>query len=139
MMSTKIKTVLFVCATIGAAGFIGIPTAQADPDCSGPPPDPNNVLWGDYFYVCQQGQNKPPAAPSISWDQGFGTLTAHVTDHSGVASRCTYTSGLVDRSFPLPANGTFDVVIAPAVPASRNWDVNVTCDNGTVLNTSKFF
>jgi hypothetical protein len=66
-------------------------------------------------------------------------LTAHVTDHSGVASQCTYTSGLVDRSFSLPANGTFDVVIAPAVPAFRSWDVNVSCDNGAVANPSKFF
>ena len=55
------------------------------------------------------------------------------------ASQCTYTSGLVDRSFSLPPNGTFDVVIAPAVPAFRSWDVNVSCDNGAVANTSKFF
>ena len=93
---------------------------------------------GYYCYVGDQ-QKQPPAPPSISWDQGIETLTAHVTDHSGVASQCTYMSGLVDRSFSLPPNGTFDVVIAPAVPAFRSWDVNVSCDNGTVANTSKFF
>jgi hypothetical protein len=97
-------------------------------------------LWGDYFYTCAQGQqNQPPAAPSISWDQGLGSLTAHITDHSGVASQCTYASDLVNRSFALPANGTFDLVIVPAVPAGRNWDVNVSCDNGAVADVTKFF
>jgi hypothetical protein len=132
--------VALFAAAVGTAGVVAVPVAQADPDCSAPPPDPANVLWGDYFYVCQgQQQNKPPAPPSISWDQGLGTLTAHVTDHSGVASQCNYASGLVDRSFSLPANGTFDVVIAPAVPAFKNWNVTVSCDNGAVANTTKFF
>ena len=128
---------------VGAAGFAGIPAAEADPaprpDCGAAPTD-QNVLWGDYFYTCGAGQQKlPPAAPSISWDEGLGTLTAHITDHSGVASQCAYSSDLVNRSFSLPANSTFDLVIAPAVPAFRNWDVSVSCDNGAVANTTKFF
>jgi hypothetical protein len=139
-MINNIRTIVLVAAATFGIGLVAVPSAQADPDCSAPAPDPSNVLWGDYFYMCQGGQqNKPAAAPSISWDQGLGTLTAHVTDRSGVSSQCTYTSGLVDRSFSLPANGTFDVVIAPAVPAFHNWDVNVSCDNGAVANTSKFF
>jgi len=74
-----------------------------------------------------------------TWNEGLGSLTAHITDHSGVASQCTYASDLVNRSFSLPANGSFDVVIAPAVPAFRSWDVSVSCDNGAVANTSKFY
>jgi hypothetical protein len=133
-MSSNAKLKMLVAATIlGAAGAAAIPAAQADPGCTG-----DQVLWGDYCYVGDQAK-QPPAAPSISWDQDLGTLTAHVTDHSGVSSQCTYTSALVNRSFSLPANGTFDVVIAPAVPAFRNWDVNVSCDNGAVAHTSKFF
>jgi len=96
------------------------------------------VLWGDYCYTGDQ-QKVPPAAPSISRNEGLGSLTAHITDHSGVASQCTYASDLVNRSFSLPANGSFDVVIAPAVPAFRSWDVSVSCDNGAVANTSKFY
>ncbi len=140
-MATSIKTITsLVASALGAIGVIAAPAAEADPDCAAAS-DPNNVLWGDYFYTCAQGQQQtqPPAAPSISWDQGLGSLTAHVTDHSGVASQCTYASDLVNRSFSLPANSTFDLVIAPAVPAFRNWDVTVSCDNGAVANTSKFF
>jgi hypothetical protein len=131
-MSTNVKTTaLLVAAAAGAAGFAVMPSASADPAC-------DNVLYGDYCFIPEQ-QKQPPAPPSISWDQGLGTLTAHVTDHSGVASQCTYNSELVNRSFSLPANGTSDVVIAPAVPAFRNWNVTVSCDNGAVANTTKFF
>ena len=127
-MATTVKSMAVVAASgIAAMAVMGIPVAEADPGC--------NVLWGDYCNT----QNQPPAAPTISWDQGLGTLTAHITDRSGVASQCTYSSDLVNRSFSLPAKSTFDLVIAPAVPAFRNWDVTVACDNGAVANTSKFF
>jgi hypothetical protein len=131
--TTKFMTLLAFSA-VGAVGVIAGPVAAADPACGGP----DAVLWGDYCYTGDQAK-QPAAPPSISWDQGLGTLTAHVTDHSGVASQCTYSSELVNRSFSLPANSTADVVIAPAVPAFRNWDVTVSCDNGAVANTSKFF
>ena len=127
-----------LAATIGGAGFVGIAVAQADPPPGACGTPEQAVLWGDYCYIGDQ-QNKPPAPPSIAWNEGLGTLTAHITDHSGVASQCTYSSELVNRGFALPANGSFDVVIAPAVPAFRNWDVTVSCDNGAVANTSKFF
>lgn len=141
-MATSVRTTLSLAVLgLGAIGVVAAPAATADPDCGTAPSDPNNILWGDYFYTCGQGQqqNQPPAAPSISWDQGLGTLTAHITDHSGVASQCTYASDLVNRSFSLPANSTYDLLIAPAIPANRNWNVTVSCDNGTVANTSKFF
>lgn len=113
-MRTHITWLSPLAAAAGFAGFFGIAVAQADP-----PPGDCNVLWGDYCYVRDQ-QNQPLAPPSISWDQGLGTSTAHITDHSGVASQCSYSSELINRSFALPANGSFDVVIAPAVPAFRN-------------------
>lgn len=135
-MSTNLNSMICAAAVaLSAASLVATPPAGADPGCG---QGDQNVLWGDYCYVGAP-QNQPPAPPSISWDQGLGTLTAHITDHSGAPSQCNYASALVDRSFPLPANGTFDVVIAPAVPAFKNWDVTVSCDNGTVAKTSKFF
>ena len=139
-MRIEIRIMALVAATLGSAGIVGsagIGSAHADP-----PPGvcgtPDAVLWGDYCFTGNQ-QGQPAAPPSIAWSQGLGTLTAHITDHSGVASQCSYSSELVNRDFALPANGSFDVVIAPAVPAFRNWDVTVSCDNGAVANTSKFF
>jgi hypothetical protein len=135
-MSTRMNNLAVLAAMSIGAAAIAIPVAAADPPACGS--SEQNVLWGDYCYTGDQ-QNTPPVAPSISWNQGLGSLTAHITDHSGVASQCTYASDLVNRSFSLPANGSFDVVIAPAVPAFRNWDVSVSCDNGAVASTSKFF
>lgn len=66
-------------------------------------------------------------------------MTARVTDHSGVSSQCTYSSDFLQRNFSLAANSTFNVVIAPALPALRNWDVTVSCDNGATTHTSTLF
>jgi hypothetical protein len=66
-------------------------------------------------------------------------LIAHITDHSGVGSQCTYKSDWYERGFYLPANGKYDVVIVPALPKLDNWDVTVTCGNGTSTHTSTFF
>jgi hypothetical protein len=137
-MSIDIKTMAVLAATLGSAGFLGTGVAQAEPPPGACGTPAQAVLWGDYCFTGNQ-QNQPPAPPSIAWDEGLGTLTAHITDQSGVASQCSYSSELVNRSFALPANGSFDLVIAPAVPAFRNWDVTVACDNGAVANTSKFF
>jgi hypothetical protein len=89
-----------------------------------------------------QPQPPPPApkqGPGVSWEPRLGGLTAHITDRSGVASQCTYTSDFYQRSFFLPANQTHDLVIVPAIPKFQNWNVNVTCDNGTTTNTNEFF
>ena len=82
---------------------------------------------------------KPLAGPGVSWDPVIGGLVAHVTDRSGVASQCTYKADAYTRSFFLPANATYDVVIVPAVPKLANWDISVLCDNGTSTRTSTFF
>lgn len=81
----------------------------------------------------------PKQGPGVSWQPRLGGLTAHITDRSGVASQCTYTSDFYQRSFFLPANATFDLVIVPAIPKFQNWNVTVKCDNGTTTNTSEFF
>lgn len=135
-MATVTRSIALFAAAL-SAGVATIPIAHADPPPGACGTPEQSVLWGDYCYADQQKQ--PPAPPSISWDQGLGTLTAHITDHSGAPSQCSYSSDLVNRSFSLPANGTFDVVIAPAVPAFRDWAVSVSCDNGAVANTTKFF
>ncbi|KUI39087.1 hypothetical protein [Mycobacterium sp. GA-2829] len=82
----------------------------------------------------------PLQGPGVSWDQTpVGGLTAHIQDRSGKAAQCTYTSDWYTRSFFLPANGTYDLVIFPAVPKFQNWNVTVSCDNGTKTQTTTFF
>ena len=83
-----------------------------------------------------------PAAkqgPTVSWDPIIGGLVAHITDRSGDTSQCTYTSEFYSRSFPLNANSTFDLRIVPAIPRFQNWDVTISCDNGTKTQTTTFF
>ena len=82
---------------------------------------------------------KPLQGPAVSWDPQVGGLTAHINDRSGVAAQCTYDSDGYERSFFLPANSTYDLVIVPAIPEFRNWNVNITCDNGTSTQTTTFF
>ena len=81
----------------------------------------------------------PKQGPTVSWDPTLGGLVAHITDRSGVTSQCTYTSDFYTRSFALKANSTFDLKIVPAIPELRNWDVTISCDNGTSTQTTTFF
>lgn len=84
-------------------------------------------------------QPTPLQGPAVSWDPAVGGLTAHIRDRSGVAAQCTYDSDGYVRSFFLPANSTYDLVIVPAIPEFRNWNINITCDNGTSTQTTTFF
>ena len=78
--------------------------------------------------------------PTVSWDLIVGGLVAHIADRSGVTSQCTYTADNgFTQSFGLKANSTFDLRIVPAIPEFRNWDITVSCDNGTRTQTSTFF
>jgi len=77
--------------------------------------------------------------PTVSFDTVVGGLVAHITDRSGVSSQCTYTTDNFDRSFALPANGSYDMRIVPAVPRFRNWTVTITCDNGTSTTATTYF
>lgn len=81
----------------------------------------------------------PTPGPTVTFDRVVGGLVAHVTDRSGVASRCTYATDRVNRSFALAPNGSTDVRFVPAVPALRTWTVTVACDNGARTQVSTFF
>jgi hypothetical protein len=82
---------------------------------------------------------KPLQGPTVSAQPGLTGVTFHVTDRSGVASQCTYSSeGFTSASFSLPANGSFDLFV-PAIRQFRNRTGTVTCDNGTSASTSVFF
>jgi hypothetical protein len=105
---------------------------QAAPPPPAPAPAPAQA-------PAQAPAPKPLQGPGVSWDPRIGGLTAHINDRSGVASQCTYKSDFYERSFFLPANSTFDLVIVPAIPKFQNWDVSITCDNGTQTQTSTFF
>jgi hypothetical protein len=100
---------------------------------------------------CSNGQAPPPPpdqpppppapklGPTVSWNPVLGGLQAHITDRSGVSSQCTYATDYFNRGFGLPANSTYDLRIVPAVPQFRNWNVTITCDNGTTTQASTYF
>ena len=88
--------------------------------------------------AAEQAQQK--LGPTVTFEAALGGLVVHITDRSGVTSQCTYTADNgFTRSFGLNANSTFDLKIIPAVPEFRNWEVTVTCDNGTSTTVTQFF
>jgi hypothetical protein len=100
---------------------------------------------------CSNGQTPPPPpdnppappapklGPTVSFKTILGGLQAHITDRSGVSSQCTYATDDFSRGFGLAANSSYDLKIVPAVPKFRNWNVTVTCDNGTSTQTTTYF
>jgi hypothetical protein len=154
--------------TVGADGLVhhGVASINGNPggwdsingplncgDPAAPPPPPPGP--NDQQVVLAPGvQNAPPhelgpqtpappakplQGPTVSAQPGLTGVTFHVTDRSGVASQCTYSSeGFTSASFSLPANGSFDLFV-PAIRQFRNRTGTVTCDNGTSASTSVFF
>jgi hypothetical protein len=94
-----------------------------DPAQAPPPPPP---------------ENKPAQPPLVSTDTGLTGVTFHVTDRSGVASQCTYSSEGFDKQFALPANATVDVFV-PAIRQFRNRTGTIQCDNKTTTATTVFY
>jgi hypothetical protein len=90
-------------------------------------------------FVTTPAPPAPKLPPTATFNPVVGGLEAHVTDHSGTASQCTLAIGDTTRSFPLGANATADVRIAPLLPRFRNQNVTITCDNGTRAQASTFF
>lgn len=129
----------FTCAPFEAPP--GVQGADKAPLAVAPPPlqDSKNSDLAVGDPVPAPAAPKPLENPNVSFEPVVGGLVVHVTDRSGVASQCVYESELVQRTFALPAKSTFDVRIVPAVPLFRNWDVTVSCDNGTKTTTSTFF
>lgn len=88
------------------------------------------------------GQPQPPApkqGPTVSFKTIVGGREADITDRSGVSSQCTYTTDNFNRSFALPANGSYQLKIVPAIPQLKNWTVTIACDNGTSTTVTDFF
>ena len=81
----------------------------------------------------------PKEGPTVSFDPILGGLNVHITDRSGITSQCTYDADGFTRTFRLEANKSTDLKIVPAVPKLDNWNINVTCDNGTSTQTTQFF
>ena len=124
----------FTCAPFTVPGVQGPVDARAGFE---PPPGVQGADNSDL--AVGPPEAKSLQGPTVSFERVIGGLVAHVTDRSGVASQCVYESELVQRAFALPAKSTFDVRIVPALPQFRNWDVTVSCDNGTSTKTSTFF
>jgi hypothetical protein len=148
----------------GVSSFDGSPTGwdsiNGPLGCStpaAPPPKPAAGLHGEVTSLPGNGilasgptlepqapTSAPPPAkplqgPTVSAQPGLTGVTFHVTDRSGVASQCTYSSeGFTSASFTLPANGSFDLFV-PAIRQFRNRTGTITCDNGTSAPTSVFF
>lgn len=80
----------------------------------------------------------PKQGPTVTTKAGVTGVTFHITDRSGVASQCTYSSEGFESSFGLPANGSFDLAV-PAIRLFKNRTGTVTCDNGTSTPTSVFY
>lgn len=81
----------------------------------------------------------PKEGPTVSFDPILGGLNVHITDRSGVTSQCTYDADGFTRTFRLEANKSTDLRIVPAVPKLDNWNITITCDNGTSTRTTQFF
>jgi hypothetical protein len=117
-------------------------TLNLDASC----PSGTLTSWGGHVRIddFDDTQGQAPAAtpkqgPTVSAQPGLAGVTFHITDRSGVASQCTYSSeGFTSDSFALPANGSFDLFI-PAIREFRTRTGTVTCDNGTSAGTSVQF
>ncbi len=83
-------------------------------------------------------EKKPLQGPTVTTDTELTGVRFTVTDRSGVASQCTYSSEGFDKQFALPANGTVDVFV-PAIRQFRNRTGTITCDNGTSAPTTVFY
>jgi hypothetical protein len=95
--------------------------------------------WGGTATVSDVGAAEgPKQGPTVTPKAGLAGVTFHVTDRSGVASQCTYSSEGFESAFGLPAKGSFDLFV-PAVRLLKNRTGTVTCDNGTSTPTSVFF
>lgn len=88
--------------------------------------------------TCTSPEAAPKQGPLVSAEPGLTGVTFHVTDRSGVASQCTYSSEGYTDTFGLPANGNFDLVV-PAIRLYKTRTGTITCDNGTSTNTSVFY
>lgn len=135
-MSATIKSRMGLAVTaMSALALLAVPapahatpTVPLDPQC--------DVLWGDY--CTQPGQQAPKQGPAVNGTAGITGVTFHVTDRSGVASQCTYSSEGYTDSFGLAANSSFDLFV-PAIRLLKTRTGTISCDNGTSTNTSVFF
>ena len=90
-------------------------------------------------------RRRPRPRRRRSWDQrsrstrSWAVWRRCITDRSGVSSQCTYATDNYNRSFALPANATYDLKIVPAVPRFKNWNVTISCDNGTSTQAATYF
>lgn len=99
------------------------------------------TIWEDVQAAPPPAQAPSPApkqGPLVTAEPGLAGVTFHVTDRSGVASQCTYSSEGYTDSFGLPANGSHDLFV-PAVRLFKTRTGTITCDNGTSTNTSVFY
>jgi YD repeat-containing protein len=120
----------------GAVGDDGIPRSR---DSNSSPIVQSGGEWNLGAPLKCEKEAAPKEGPTVSFDPILGGLNVHITDRSGVTSQCTYDADGFRRTFRLDANGSTDLKIVPAVPKLANWNINITCDNGTSTQTTQFF
>jgi hypothetical protein len=118
---------------VGPDGIAHGTSSNTSPIVSG------NPDWATAAPLTCIKQAAPKQGPTVSFSPILGGLNVHITDRSGVTSQCTYDADGFQRSFRLDANGSTDLKIVPAIPKFDNWNINVTCDNGTSTQTTQFF
>ncbi|RDH74196.1 hypothetical protein DVS77_33070 [Mycolicibacterium moriokaense] len=123
----------FYSGSIDANGMASGKSRNTSPIVQGTPP------WALAAPLTCIKQAAAKEGPTVSFDPILGGLNVHITDRSGVTSQCTYDADGFKRTFRLDANGSTDLKIVPAVPKFDNWNINITCDNGTSTQTTQFF
>jgi hypothetical protein len=120
----------------GAVGDDGIARGKAT---NTSPITVQNTDWSTAAPLKCVKEAAPKEGPTVSFEPILGGLNVHITDRSGVTSQCTYDADGFTRTFRLEANKSTDLKIVPAIPKLDNWNINVTCDNGTSTKTTQFF
>jgi hypothetical protein len=115
------------------------PTGMASGQSSNTSPIVTPGSWSLAAPLTCIKQAAPKEGPTVSFTPILGGLNVHITDRSGVTSQCTYDADGFQQSFRLEANKSTDLKIVPAIPKLDNWNINVTCDNGTSTQTTQFF
>jgi hypothetical protein len=78
--------------------------------------------------------------PDLHFAVDPGSLTVFINDNSGVSSWCTFNADFYHSpQFFLRANKGYVLMITPAFPLNRTWDVDVNCDNGASTHGQYFY
>ncbi|WP_102141269.1 hypothetical protein [Mycobacterium hubeiense] len=89
------------------------------------------------------GADATDGNPDVRFDRFISNLgpglRVTVKSHTQDPANCTYNADGITRDFFLPGFGEQTVVFNPSLPLLRNWNVNVSCDNGKSTSLTYFY